>query len=47
MIGTRIEKLEKFFKVKKPKKMNYIEWIEKLYEMEMKWEEKHQQSFPI
>lgn len=47
MIGTRIEKLENFFKVKKPKKMNYIEWIEKLYEMEMKWEEKHQQPFPI
>lgn len=47
MIGTRIEKLEKFFKVKKPKSMNYIEWIEKLYEMEMEWEEEHQQPFPV
>lgn len=47
MIGTRITALEKFFKVKKPKSMNYIEWIEKLYEMEMEWEEEHQQPFPV
>ena len=43
----RITALEKFFKVKKPKSMNYIEWIEKLYEMEMEWEEEHQQPFPV
>lgn len=47
MIGERIIVLEKFFKVKKPKNMNYIEWLEKLYDLEMKWEEEHQQSFPV
>lgn len=47
MVGTRIIALEKFFKVKKPKGMNYIEWLEKLYEMETEWEEEHQQPFPI
>lgn len=47
MIGERIDTLEKFFKTKKPKNMNYIEWIEKLYEMEMEWEEEHQQPFPV
>lgn len=47
MIGERIDTLEKFFKTIKPKNMNYIEWIEKLYEMEMEWEEEHQQPFPV
>lgn len=47
MTGERIAILEKFLKVKKPKGMNYIEWIEKLYEMETEWEEEHQQPFPI
>lgn len=32
MIGERIAKLEKFFGVKKPKNMNPVEWLEKLYE---------------
>lgn len=47
MIGERIAKLEKFFGVKKPKDMNPLERLDKLYEMEMAWEEEHQQSFPI
>lgn len=47
MLGGRIRKLEKFFGVKKPKNMNEIEWMDKLYEMEMNWEEEHQQEFPI
>ncbi len=47
MIGDRIKKLEKFFKVSKPKKINSIEWLDKLYEMEMEWEEEHKQVFPI
>lgn len=33
MIGDRIEKLEKFFGVKKPKELNAFEWLDKLYEM--------------
>jgi hypothetical protein len=47
MIGARIIKLEKFFGVKKPKELNYLEWLEELYEMEIQWEEKHQIEFPI
>ena len=47
MIGNRIAALEKFFKVRKPKELNPIEWIEKLYEMETEWEEEHQQPFPV
>lgn len=47
MIGGRIVVLEKFFKVHKPKDMNPIEWLEKLYEMEMEWEDEYKQPFPI
>lgn len=46
-IGKRIAKLEKFFGVKKPKDMNPLQWLDVLYEMEMAWEEDHQQSFPF
>lgn len=41
MIGERIQKLEKFFGVKKPKGLNEFSWLEKLYEMEQEWEEEH------
>lgn len=47
MIGERIVVLEKFLKVQKPKDMNQIEWLDKLYELETEWEEEHQQLFPI
>lgn len=47
MLGARIIKLEKFFGVKKPKDMNLGEWLGKLYEMEVDWEEEHQEPFPI
>lgn len=47
MIGARIAKLEKFFGVKKQKNMDPMTWLEKLYEMELEWEEEHQQPFPI
>ena len=47
MIGERIAKLEKFFGVKKPKDLNPIEWLEKLYEMECEWEEENQKEFPL
>lgn len=47
MIGERIIKLEKFFGVKKPKELNPVEWLEKLYEMETEWEEENQKEFPI
>lgn len=47
MLGERITKLEKFFGVKKPKNMNLIAWMDKLYEVELEWEEEHQCSFPI
>lgn len=47
MIGERIAKLEKFFGVKKPQGLNPVEWLEKLYDMEMEWEEEHQQEFPV
>ncbi|WP_411336111.1 hypothetical protein [Ruminococcus gauvreauii] len=47
MIDNRIAALEKFFKAHKPKDPNPIEWIEKLYEMEIEWEEEHQQPFPV
>lgn len=46
-IGKRIAKLEKFFGTKKPKNMTILEWLDELYEMEMAWEEEHQQPFPI
>lgn len=45
MIGDRIAKLEKFFGVRKPKNMNPVEWLETLYELEMKWEEENQTEF--
>ena len=46
MIGERIAKLEKFFGVKKPQDLNPLEWLDVLYEMELDWEEEHQQPFP-
>lgn len=47
MIGARIIKLEKFFGVKKPKEINYIQWLDKLYEMQQEWEGEHNREFPI
>lgn len=47
MIGDRIIKLEKFFGVKKPKDLNVLEWFDKLYEMQMAWEEEHATNFPF
>lgn len=47
MIGNRIIKLEKFFGVKKPKDMNYLDWMENLYEMEQKWKEENNKEFPL
>lgn len=47
MNGARIRKLEKFFDVKKPKELNELEWIEKLYEMELEWEDEHGEPFPV
>lgn len=47
MIGSRIRKLEKFFGIKKPKALNENEWIEKLYEMELEWEDVHGEPFPL
>lgn len=47
MIGYIIVKLENFFNVKKPKELNELEWLEKLHEMELDWEEKNQKEFPI
>ncbi|WP_252249150.1 hypothetical protein [Clostridium sp. VAP23] len=47
MIGEEIVKLEKIFKVKQPKGMNCIEWLEELYEMQVEWEGEHQKEFPI
>lgn len=47
MIGDRIAVLEKFFKVRKPKNLDPVDWLDKLYEMEMEWEDAHQKSFPV
>ena len=47
MIGERISKLEKFFNLRKPKELNVLEWLEKLYEMEMDWEERNETQFPF
>lgn len=47
MLGERVIKLEKFFGVKKPKEINYSEWLDKLYEMEQAWESEHKREFPI
>lgn len=47
MTGARIRKIEKFLGVKKPTDMNVAQWLEKLYELEMDWEEEHGQQFPI
>lgn len=47
MIGERIEKLEKFFGAKKPKELNEVEWLDKLYEMEQEWEEENEKEFPL
>ena len=47
MLGKRIAKLEKFFGVKKPKELNAVEWLERLYEMEQKWEEENGKEFPL
>ena len=46
-IAKRMIRLEKFFGTKKPKEMNYIQWSEKLYEMQLDWEEENQKEFPI
>lgn len=46
-MGERIRKLEKFFGVRKPKNMNPVQWLDRLYEMELDWEKTHQQPFPI
>lgn len=47
MIGDRVVKLEQFFEIKKPNEINYIEWLEELYNMQLEWEEKNQREFPI
>ena len=52
MIGERIEKVEKFlrkegYSVKQNNNENPVEYLERLYEVEKEWEEKHQQEFPI
>jgi len=47
VIGERIAKLEQFFGVKKPKELNAIEWLDKLYELEQEWEEKYGREFPL
>ena len=47
MVGERIAKLEKFFGVKKPRELNVLEWLDKLYEMEIEWEEEHKTEFPV
>ena len=47
MIGERIAKVENFLGVKKPKELNPVEWLEKLYEMEMEWEEENGKEFPL
>jgi hypothetical protein len=47
MIGDRIARLERFFKVRKPKNLNSIQWLDKLYEMELQWEDDHQEQFPM
>lgn len=47
MIGERIVALEKFFKVRKPKNLDPVDWLDKLYEMEMEWEDVHQKPFPV
>lgn len=47
MIGNRIAILEEFFGVKKPRNMNPLEWLDRLYGMELEWEEDHQQTFPV
>lgn len=47
MIGDRINKLEKFFNIKKPNNMNEVGWLDKLYEMEKDWEEENQKEFPV
>ena len=47
MIGECIEKLEKFFGVKKPKELNPVEWLDKLYEMKREWEDEHGEEVPI
>lgn len=43
----RIFKLEKFFNVSKPKDTNWIEWSDKLYEMQLEWEEENNEEFPF
>lgn len=47
MIGERIAILEKFFKVRKPKNLDPVDWLDKLHEMEMEWEDIHQKPFPV
>ena len=47
MLGSRIRKLEKFFGIKRPKELNENEWTEKLYEMELEWEDEHGEPFPL
>lgn len=43
----RIRKLEKFLGVKQPKGMDILDWMDKLNDMEMEWEDEHQQEFPL
>lgn len=47
MIGERIVKLEKFFGLKKPRELNEIEWLDRLQEIIIEWEEENQKEFPI
>jgi len=47
VIVRRTFRLEKFFNLKKPKELNWIEWGEKLYELQQDWEEKNQKEFPF
>lgn len=46
-IIKRIFKVEKFFSLKKPKEMNYIQWGEKLFELQQEWEEENHEEFPF
>ena len=47
MTGARIVKLEKFFKVRKAKDLNELQWLERLHEMALEWEEENGMEFPL
>ena len=52
MIIHRIAKVEKFlrkegYEAKRRKDENPIEYLERLHEIEMQWEEDNQQEFPV